>query len=164
MNIIPVVIMRSAATLPMLNTLNNELYPTEIRTICIGITQTMLLASGFISVKMFIDLRNLLGLPGMCILYSVICLTVIIWGAIKIPDNRGKSLVKVEDHLQKNREVTMKIGLAVLNNVSTENPDTKTQKVDYDLHMKKSNDNHGFEENGKPDHIRKLSLSSLNVS
>ena len=141
MNIILTVICRSSATLPMLDTITTELYPTEIRTLSIGIAQTVKLFSAFLSAKIYVDLVNLIGLPGMCILYSVICLTVIIWGAIKIPDNRGKSLAKLEDDLQKNTQVAMKIAFGVLNSVATENPDSNNQKVE---HQKKSNDNHGF--------------------
>ena len=89
--------MRSGTTLPVLNVLNSELYPTEIRTLSIGITQTMLLTSVFISVKIYPNLKDLMGLPCLCILYSLICIFVIIWGAKTIPDNRGKSLVKVEE-------------------------------------------------------------------
>ena len=161
MNIILTVICRSSATLPMLDTITTELYPTEIRTLSIGIAQTVKLFSAFLSAKIYVDLVNLIGLPGMCILYSVICLTVIIWGAIKIPDNRGKSLAKLEDDLQKNTQVAMKIAFGVLNSVVTENTDSNSQKVEY---MKKSNDNHGFEGDEKPDHMRKISRSSRNVS
>ena len=93
--------MRSAAILPMMNTLMNELYPTEIRTLSIGITQSALLISGFVTVKVFPDLKELIGLPSLCIFYFFIGVLMIIWGAISIPDNRGKSLVKVEEQQEK---------------------------------------------------------------
>ena len=95
------IIMRSAAILPMMNTLMNELYPTEIRTLAIGITQSALLISGFVTVKVFPDLKELIGLPSLCIFYFFIGVLMIIWGAISIPDNRGKSLVKVEEQQEK---------------------------------------------------------------
>ena len=102
------VIMRSAAILPVLNTLMNELYPTEIRTLSIGITQSILLIGGFVTVKIFPDLNNLMGLPSLCILYSVVGVLMILWGLKSIPDNRGKSLVKVEELYEKNREAMEK--------------------------------------------------------
>ena len=94
--VVPIVT-RSVTTLPVLHALNSELYPTEIRTLSIGISQTMLNISVYMTVKIYPDLKNLMGLPTLCILYSIICLFVIIWGSISIPDNRGKSLVKVEE-------------------------------------------------------------------
>ena len=79
----------------------NEMFPTDIRTLSIGITQSTFLMSAFISVKVFPELRNLIGMPGLCILYSSVSVLLIIWGALTIPDNRGKSLVKVEESHEK---------------------------------------------------------------
>ena len=95
------VIMRSAGILPVLHPLLNELYPTEIRTFSIGITQSGLLLSGCTSVKLFPELKNVIGIPGLCILYSGVGLICMMWGAWTIPDNRGKSLVKVEETFEK---------------------------------------------------------------
>ena len=102
------VTMRSAAILPVLNTLMNELYPTEIRTLSIGITQSILLIGGFVTVKIFPDLNNLMGLPSLCILYSVVGVLMILWGLKSIPDNRGKSLVKVEELFEKTKKTMEK--------------------------------------------------------
>ena len=45
---------------------------------------------------------------GICCLFSVFALILIIWGAFTIPDNRGKSLVKVEEMYEeeKNKDKT----------------------------------------------------------
>ena len=99
--IVAQIVMRSAGVLPMLHTLLNELYPTEIRTLSIGLTQSALLISGFSCVKVFKQLINLIGYPALCTVYTVIGVFIIIWASITIPDNRGKSLVKVEEHQDK---------------------------------------------------------------
>ena len=60
-----------------------------------------MLASGCSSVKVFPELKGLIGLPGLCTIYSIAGIVAMIWGALTIPDNRGKSLVKVEESLEK---------------------------------------------------------------
>ena len=95
-SIVILVVMRGAGVLPVLNPLINEMYPTEIRTLSIGITWSAHLFSGFTSVKVFPELKDLIGIHGLCISYAVVGLICILWGAWTIPDNRGKSLVNVE--------------------------------------------------------------------
>ena len=73
----------------------------DFRTLSIGITQSAMLASGCSSVKVFPELKGLIGLPGLCTIYSIAGIVAMIWGALTIPDNRGKSLVKVEESLEK---------------------------------------------------------------
>ena len=74
------------------------MFPTEIRTLSIGLTQSAFLISGFITVKTFPALEESIGLGGVCLLYASICFLLLLWGAYTIPDNRGKSLVKVEEN------------------------------------------------------------------
>ena len=42
-------------------------------------------------------MKNAMGLDGLCIYYGGLCFANCLWGAISIIDNRGKSLVKVEE-------------------------------------------------------------------
>ena len=51
--------------------------------------------------KIFPTLENAIGLGYVCVIYSSICFLVILWGSFTIPDNRGKSLVKVEESARK---------------------------------------------------------------
>ena len=99
--IIIINVLRGAGIEPVIHILINEMFPTEIRTLAIGVTQSAFLVSGFTSVKIFPALKELLGLDGICLLYSSVSFLVILWGAYTIPDNRGKSLVKVEENLAK---------------------------------------------------------------
>ena len=88
---------RAIGILPVMHMLISEMFPTEIRTQSIGITESMTLASGALAIKLFPNLKNSFGLFGICCLFSAFALILIIWGALTIPDNRGKSLVKVEE-------------------------------------------------------------------
>ena len=99
--IIIINVLRGAGIEPVIHILINEMFPTEIRTLAIGVTQSAFLVSGFTSVKIFPALKELLGLDGICLLYSSVSFLVILWGAYTIPDNRGKSLVKVEENIAK---------------------------------------------------------------
>ena len=107
--IIIINVLRGAGIEPVIHILINEMFPTEIRTLAIGITQSGFLLSGFTSVKMFPTLKESLGLDGTCLLYSLISFFVILWGAYTIPDNRGKSLVKVEENITKIMKSTIQL-------------------------------------------------------
>ena len=117
------IIMRSAGILPVMNTLMNELFPTEIRTSSIGICQCLILICGFVTIKVFQDLIKLISLSGVCIIYGSIGVIAIIWAAMFIPDNRGKSLVKIEG-----LQSTVKIALATVNQISSESNEIKASK------------------------------------
>jgi hypothetical protein len=68
-----------------------------IRTQAIGITEASFFASSAICVRFYPDMKHTMGLDGLCIYYGALCLACCAWGAFSIPDNRGKSLVKVEE-------------------------------------------------------------------
>lgn len=102
--IISMVLMRSIGILPVMHVMLNELYPTEIRTQAIGITQSVMLSVGAAGVKMFPDMKNAMGLYGVCCIYAFFSLLCTVWGFIKIPDNRGMSLVKVEERFEEEKE------------------------------------------------------------
>ena len=94
---------RTAGILPIIQSLQAESYPTEIRTESIGITQAQFLVSGAICIKFFPDMKNAIGLSNCCFLYGAVGLFNCIWGIVTIPDNRGKSLVKVEEMYEKKK-------------------------------------------------------------
>ena len=54
-------------------------------------------------------MKGSLGLDGTCLLYSSISFLVILWGAYTIPDNRGKSLVNVEENIRNIMMSTMQL-------------------------------------------------------
>ena len=77
---------------------------TDIRTQSIGLVLASFCASAAINVKSFPQLKNYFGLHGIFFLYSAIGLLYLLWGLKTIPDNRGKSLVKVEEMYEKKVE------------------------------------------------------------
>ena len=100
-SIIVVIIMRAIGTLPVSTTLVTELYPTEIRTQSIGITDTLSFAVGGANMLLFPDIKNLIGFHGVFLLYTIMSVITASWGAFSIPETRGKSLVKVEEIYEK---------------------------------------------------------------
>ena len=79
----------SAGIVPILYTLMSELFPTEIRTQAIGITEALYLASEGVGVKLFPEMKNSMGLCGVCLLYASMGYLNVLWGGLTIPDNRG---------------------------------------------------------------------------
>ena len=102
-------VLRGAGIEPVIHILINEMFPTEIRTLSIGLTQSAFLISGFTTVKTFPALEESIGLGGVCLLYASICFLLLLWGAYTIPDNRGKSLVKVEENSAKIMVATLQM-------------------------------------------------------
>ena len=93
--------MRSIGILPVLHSLLSEVFPTEIRTLSIGLVQASNLVSGVICVKFFPEMKNLMGLYGLFFFYGASGVASCLWGLKTIPDNRGKSLIKVEEMYEK---------------------------------------------------------------
>ena len=90
---------------PVMHSLVNEVYPTEIRTQSIALTDTICLAFGAINLKVYPDLERYVEFHGAVLLYTILSLILASWGAYTIPDNRGKSLVKVEETFEKNSNI-----------------------------------------------------------
>ena len=65
--------------------------------LCVGVTQSIFMLSGSFGVKLFPQLMDVLGMFGLCFLYTLMGFLSAFWGLLTIPDNRGKSLVKVEE-------------------------------------------------------------------
>ena len=96
MVVVPV-IMRSIGILPVLHLLLSELFPTEIRTQSIGLVQASHLACGAIAMNFFPQMKNYMSLHGLFFFYGASGIASCFWGLKTIPDNRGKSLIKVEE-------------------------------------------------------------------
>ena len=97
--IMVVVTKQAAGTIPVLVMLNTESYPTEFRTLAISVTESSFLLVGAIVTKTFPDLKNALGLYGAIGCFALMHIFSILWGHFMIRDNRGKSLVKVEEEI-----------------------------------------------------------------
>ena len=88
-----------------MQSLVNEVYPTEIRTQSIALTDTFGLIFGAINLKFYPDLEKYMEFHGVILMYTILSFVLVSWGACTIPDNRGKSLVKVEETFEKNLDV-----------------------------------------------------------
>ena len=85
--------------LPILQLLNGELYPTDIRSLAIGITMALARISEMSSVLVYPYLVQALNFYGAFYFYTFTASLVMIWGVLKIPDNRGLTLAKVEEKM-----------------------------------------------------------------
>ena len=103
-SIVVLIVISGIGIQPVLHILLNEMYPTNIRTLSIGITQSSYLLSNFAAVKLVPTLLNLMGMSGLCLLYTSVNIFSLIWAAFTIPDNRGKSLVEVENNIEKTQK------------------------------------------------------------
>ena len=90
---------------PVMHSLVNECYPTEIRTQSIALTDTICLGFGAINLKVYPNLEKYVEFHGAILMYTILSLILASWGAYTIPDNRGKSLVKVEETFEKNSNI-----------------------------------------------------------
>ena len=87
---------RPIAIVPVLHSLLGEVFPTEIRTLSVGIVQSVHFISGALVVKFYPDMKSSLELYGLLYFYAVIGFMNSIWGFLTIPDNRSKSLTEIE--------------------------------------------------------------------
>ena len=85
-------IMRPVGIFPALRPLLMEIYPMEIRTLSIGVTQSTFLFTGFVAVKTFFAVEGKISLSGLSFFWAVVNAFIGIYGYFVIPDNRGKSL------------------------------------------------------------------------
>ena len=98
-------IMRAIGIIPVLHSLLSELFPTEIRTQAIGLVQACDWSSGAISINLFPQMKDYFTFHGLFFFYGATGLFNCIWGFKTIPDNRGKSLIKVEEMYEKKTAV-----------------------------------------------------------
>ena len=87
---------RTIALDPFYNILLSELFPSDIRTLSVGIVRSFESGVAAILAKIFPNMKATLGMSGLCYFYSVAALFTAIWAFLTIPDNRSKSLVEIE--------------------------------------------------------------------
>ena len=94
-------LMRSSGILPILDMLDSELYPTEIRTESLGVTRSTIFTVAGISTFLYPFVVQAIGLYGVFAYFTILSLFCTIWGFLSIPDTRGQSLVKIEELFEK---------------------------------------------------------------
>lgn len=81
-----------------------ELFATEIRTLAVGITTSVVFLVGGLIIKFYPDMKALMGMDGLCYFYFGTIIVNIIWGYLSIPDNRSKSLANIETSYSKSSD------------------------------------------------------------
>jgi len=96
----------SLGCLPVIMLLTGELYPTDIRTLCVGISHSIASTFGAVSVKTYPYQLEALKFYGTFYLYCGANVAAMLWGLFTIPDNRGLSLVRVEENYESQTKET----------------------------------------------------------
>ena len=120
--IIVTFVMRSGGILPILRVLQNELYPTEIRSQGSGITDSSVAVLASLTILAYPHVKKIIGIQGVFFFFASISMLCTIWGFIKIPDTRGKSLVKVEEMFEMKKMSA--VSAAIIFNGTKENKST----------------------------------------
>jgi hypothetical protein len=82
---------------PVLDVLAGEVFPSDIRTLAIGVTQSLSKCVETVNVLVYPLLLETFHFYGTFFFYACTALVVVVWGFFTIPDNRGLSLAKVEE-------------------------------------------------------------------
>ena len=76
-----------------------EVYPSDIRSLAIGLTISASLCNATANVLVYPYLIESFQFFGTFYFYSCMSVITMTWGICNIPDNRGLSLAKVEEKL-----------------------------------------------------------------
>ena len=108
LSVIIAVIARATCILPVIYSVMSEVFPTEIRTQSIGLVESFTFASGALCIKFFPEMKYGMELYGLFFFYGATGVISCLCGLMTIPDNRGKSLIKVEEMYETKRDKALK--------------------------------------------------------
>jgi MFS family permease len=91
----------STGTYPVIQLLLGELFPTDIRSLAIGLTLSAVLCMGTTNILIYSYLIESFQFFGTFYFYAATSCVTLLWGIFQIPDNRGLSLAKVEEKFSK---------------------------------------------------------------
>ena len=107
--IICMLIAHALGCLPVVHVLSGESYPTDIRPLCVGIVHSIASALGAINIKTYPYQLEMLGFHGAFYIFAASNFAAVVWAAFTIPDNRGLSLVKVEQNYESQKKQKMSV-------------------------------------------------------
>ena len=84
---------------PGVHLLMGESFPTDIRSLGIGLTQSACMCCATANILIYSFLIENLSFYGTFYFYAAMEGVAIVWGIYTIPDNRGLTLAKVEEKL-----------------------------------------------------------------
>jgi MFS family permease len=90
---------QSIGVYPVLQLLMGELFPSDIRSLAIGLTMSAALCTATLNILLYQFLISGLQFFGTFYLYAAVAFLALLWGVFNIPDNRGLSLANVEAKL-----------------------------------------------------------------
>jgi predicted MFS family arabinose efflux permease len=82
---------------PVMQVLAGELFPSDIRSLAIGVTLSLARCVETANVLAYPLLVGTFNFYGAFFFYACTALVAMLWGFFTIPDNRGLSLAKVEE-------------------------------------------------------------------
>ena len=91
----------SIGVFPVFHLLLGELFPSDIRSLSIGLTISSGLSFGTLNILMYTYFIEYLQFFGTFYFYATMQFVALLWGFFMIPDNRGLSLAKVEENFEK---------------------------------------------------------------
>ena len=91
----------SIGVFPIFHLLMGELFPSDIRSMSIGLTISVGLSFGTVNILLYTYFIEYLQFFGTFYFYATIQFLALLWGFFMIPDNRGLSLAKVEENFEK---------------------------------------------------------------
>ena len=94
----------SLGWLPVTHLIMSEIFPTDIRTLSTGISMAVSFGIGGIVVKTFPTLKDVLSYSGVFFMFGCFGMTAVICGCLFIPENKGLSLITVEDNMETSRK------------------------------------------------------------
>jgi len=86
-----------------------ELYPNEQRDIGSGLSAGTGYIIGFVANKTFLNLVNLITLPGVFWFYSCVAVLGVVLMHFLLPETEGKTLFEITEHYAGNGKLTNKV-------------------------------------------------------
>merc|ERR1719402_822633 len=102
--------------IPTLHLINSEVFPGRSRSLGCGISLSFAMGGGGMNSSLYPALLHLVGFHGVFWFYSSFSLLVALYATKVIPDNRGKSLVKIQVAMEASNP-TMEINNLSLDNI-----------------------------------------------
>ncbi len=99
----------STGVFPSLQLLMGELFPSDIRTLGIGLTLSASMCCSTINILIFPFLIEYFAFFGTFYFYAATSSLALMWGLYAIPDNRGLTLAKVEEKLNNTKKQNEKV-------------------------------------------------------
>ena len=76
--------------------LTGEMYPSEVRNFAVGLTECLAYMADFVLLRIYLQMKHSICLYGVFFMFAGVSALCVIYAALTVPDNRGKSLSEIE--------------------------------------------------------------------